>query len=172
MAEDKRKLASYGVDFVTALPVEECVQRLERARPDPAGRGLDTLLAPMEQQIDLGDVRTFTLERRYPGAMHPLRLVGELDRDADTGGTWVHGAVTHDAANQVLIEGMLLFFAFFLISALFFLRLRVEGFMFSLPLFLVLLIVFSIRWRALRRATEDMGRWVRRKLYVTPGQVR
>lgn len=172
MAEDKRKLALYGVDFVTALPVTECIQRLERAAPDPARRGLDALFLPIEQRVDLGDVRTFTIERRYPGAMRPLRLAGELDPDAKTGGTWVHGAVTRDAANQVLIEGMLLFFAFFLISALFFLRLRVEGFLVSLPLFLALLVMFSIRWRALRRATEDMARWVRKKLYVTPGQVR
>ncbi|WP_119067242.1 hypothetical protein [Aggregatilinea lenta] len=172
MAEEKRKLPLYGVDFVTALPVDECVRRLDRAAPDPATRGLGAMMAPIEQRVSLGDVRTFTIERRYPGAMHPLRLVGELDTDAKTGGTWVHGAVTHDASNQVLVEGMLLFFAFFLITALFFLRLRAEGFFVSLPVFLLLLIGFSIRWRALRRATEDMGRWVRRKLYVTPGQVR
>ncbi len=172
MAEDKRKLSLYGIDFVTALPVDECVRRLERPAPDPARRGLDALLVPVEQQVDIGEVRTFTIERRYPGAMRPLRLAGELDPDPQSGGTWVHGAVTHDAANQVLVEGMLLFFAFFLISALFFLRLRGEGFFVSLPLFLLLLIVFSIRWRALRRTTEDMGRWVRKKLYVTPGQVR
>lgn len=169
--EEKRKAPQFTVDFVTALPVEECIQRLERSS-ELQNRGVGAWLAPIEQQVILSEPRTFTVERRFPGAIQPLQLVGQIDPDPERRGTWVHGAVIRDAANQVLIEGMLLFLGFFLISVLFYLRLRTRGFMISLPIFLLLLIVLSLRWRAIRRATEDMARWVRRKLYVTPNQLR
>ncbi len=167
----KHKPAWYIVDFITALPVTQCVARLERLDALP-NRGLGGSLAPVRQRTRLQANRTFTVERTYPGAIHPIRLVGHLDPDAESDGTWVHGAITHDAQNQVLIEGMIVFLAFFLLTALLYLRLRTRGLVISGPLLLATLVVLSARWRALSRTTEDLARWLRRKLYVTAEQVK
>jgi hypothetical protein len=32
--------------------------------------------------------------------------------------------------------------------------------------------MMSLRWRALRTTTEDLARWLRRRLYLTAEQVR
>ena len=37
---------------------------------------------------------------------------------------------------------------------------------------LAVLLVLSIRWRALRAQTLDPTRWLRRRLYVTADQIR
>lgn len=169
--DEKHKTPRYTIDFVTALPVAACYERLDRSvsmRPDSwAG-----WMTPVQQQTTILDDQMFVIERRYPGAIHPIRLVGHLDLDDDSEGTWVHGAVTHDTSNQVLIEGMIVFLAFFMLTALFFLRLKTRGIFVSLPLLLLALTIFSLRWQALRASTEDIARWVRRKLYVTPGQIK
>jgi len=167
----KRKPAAYTVDFVTALTPDACRDRLERSVILPS-RGIGGQLAPVAQRTLVRDGGVFTVERTFPGALHPIRLVGNLDRDETGGGTWVHGAITHDANNQVTVEGLTVFLAFFLLTALLFFRLRVDSFFVSVPLLLVALVAFSIRWRALRAATEDLAHWVRRRLYVTTEQVR
>jgi len=162
--------AFYRVDFTTALPPQECRERLERADGRVAGVGGP--LAPIHQVIAFEDERSFTLERRFPLALQPIRLVGHLDDDDADGGTRVHGGITHDTYNQVLIEGLVVFLLVFLLTALFYLRLRARSLVLSGPLLVLLLMLLSLRWRALRRATEDVGRWLRRRLYVTPEQAR
>lgn len=162
--------AFYRVDFTTALTPQGCRERLERA--DSRVGGVGGLLAPIAQGIAFEDERTFTLERRFPLALQPIRLKGHLDPTDKGGGTWVHGAITHDTYNQVLIEGLVVFLLVFLLTALFYLRLRARALVISGPLLALLLLMLSLRWQALRRATEDVGRWLRRRLYVTPEQVR
>lgn len=170
MNEIKRKNPEYTVEFVTALPVRECLDRLER-EPISRPRGAQGALAPMRQETILGDNRIFIVERHFPGALHPIRFVGSLDPD-DSGGTWVHGGITHDTENQVLLEGLAVFVVFFLLAVLFFIALKTRGLLLITPVFLLVLLVFSVRWRALHAATIDLARWVRRKLYLTPEQVR
>jgi hypothetical protein len=173
MAEkNKNKLPQYAVDFVTALPAQDCRERLERGLLTPVNSGLSSALAPMTQETQLLDETTFLVERSYPGAMHPIRLAGHLDPRDDGSGTWVHGAITHDTYNQVIVEGLLAFAGFFVLSTLFFLRLRADGILLALVVFLPGLILWMLRWRALNRATEDTARWVRRRLYVTRDQLR
>jgi hypothetical protein len=174
MAEKRKrnKPAYYLIDFTTALPVADCRQRLERSAEHISGWP-GSALAPITQQIVLLKNDQFIIERTFPAAMHPIRLTGALDPDPeDRGGTWVHGAITHDTENQVLIEGLLVFVAFFLLTALFFLRLKTRGFMISIPALLVMLTIFSLRWRALRSATRDLALFLRRRLYLTEDQVK
>jgi hypothetical protein len=115
----------------------------------------------------------FIIERTFPAAIRPIRLTGALDPDPeDGGGTWVHGAITHDTENQVLVEGLLVFVAFFLLTMIFFLRLKTRGFMISIPALLMMLTIFSLRWRALRYATRDLALFLRRRLYLTADQVK
>jgi hypothetical protein len=167
----KHKLPQHTVDFVTALSVQDCRERLARELIGPVNKGLDNWLAPMEQDTQLLDDKTFVIERSFPGALHPIRLVGHLDPREDAAGTWVHGGVTHDAYHQVIVEGLIAFLGFFLLSALFFLRLRSEGALLAVVIFLPVLAVLMRRWRALNAAAEDAVRWVRRRLYVTRDQV-
>lgn len=172
MAEKKeRKPAYYTVDFVTALPAAECRERLEEEVKLPA-RSVGAQFAPLTQRMIMRENGAFIVERGFPGALHPIRFAGSLDPDEASGGTWVHGTITHDTENQVIVEGMIVFLVFFVIAVLFFLRLKEESFLFSVPLLLVMLGVISLRWRALGRATEDTAHWVRRRLYVTKDQVR
>jgi hypothetical protein len=167
----KRVPTGYTIDFVTALPIDDCRDRLERgAMLHPKSTG--SWLAPVEQRTQVLKDNSFVIERTFPGAIHPIRLIGHLDRDDASPGTWVHGAVTHDTYNQVLIEGLLVFLTFFMLAALLFLRLKAEGIMMAVVLLLATLSIFTLRWRALRAATEDAALWVRRRLYVTAGQVR
>jgi len=169
MSEVKRKNPEYEVEFVTALPVRDCMERLERASV-PGNRGLVGALAPLRQETLLGDNRTFTVERYFTGALHPIRFVGSLDPDS-SGGTWVHGAITHDTANQVLLEGLSVFVLFFVLAVVFFVALKTRGLLLLSPVILVALVLCSVRWRALHAATLDLARWVRRRLYVTPEQL-
>lgn len=171
MAEKRQKPAYYTVDFVTALPVTQCRERLERD-DTPSYRGPGSSLAPMVQRAIVQGNGAFTVERTYPGALYPIRFTGRLDDNEAGEGTWVHGAITHDAENQVLIEGLIVFLLFFLITALLFLRLRARSLVISLPLILLVLVVFSLRWRALRESTRDLAVWVRRRLYLTAEQVK
>jgi hypothetical protein len=168
----RNKPAYYLVDFTTALPVADCRQRLERSAEQPSGWP-GSALAPITQQIVLLKNDQFIIERTFPAAMHPIRLMGALDSDPDAGGgTWVHGAITHDTENQVLIEGLLVFVGFFLLTAIFFLRLKARGLMISIPALIVMLAIFSLRWRALRSATRDLALFLRRRLYLTEDQVK
>jgi hypothetical protein len=167
----KRKPAYYTVDFVTALPPEACGERLERGVALPV-RGVGSSLAPLTQRTLIRENNTFIVERAFPGAIHPIRLIGHLDPEHDGDGTWVHGAITHDTANQVWIEGLIVFVTFFLLTVLLFFRLRMRVFVISVPMLVTMLIVFSLRWRALRRGTEELSYWLRRRLYLTPDQVR
>lgn len=169
MSELKRKNPEYAVEFVTALPVRDCIERLERASAPP-NRGLGGALAPLRQEMLLGDNRTFVVERHFAGALHPIRFAGSLDPD-DSGGTWVHGAITHDTANQVLLEGLGVFLLFFVLAVGLFVVLKTRGLLLLSPLILLVLVLCSIRWRALHAATLDLVRWVRRRLYVTPEQL-
>jgi len=170
MNEIKRKNPEYAVDFVTALPVRDCVERLERG-PVSLNRGWSGALAPLRQETVLGDNRMFTIERHFTGSLHPITFAGSLDPD-DSGGTWVHGAITHDTENQVLLEGLVVFVLFFVLAVLLFVALKTRGLLILGPVFVLALLVFSARWRALHSATLDLARWVRRKLYVTPEQVK
>jgi hypothetical protein len=126
----------------------------------------------MQQYTTVEPNGTFTVERTFSGAIRPIRFQGNLDDDAHSDGTWVHGAITSDTENQVLIEGLIVFLFFFMITAVLFLRLRVRSFAISLPLVLLILIIFSLRWRALRESTRDLAAWIRRRLYVTTEQVK
>ena len=72
----------------------------------------------------------------------------------------------------IVATGLVLFVLFFLVTVLFFVRLKLRALIITAPLFFVLLVLLSRRWRTLRRATEDVTRWLRRKLYVLPEQVR
>lgn len=166
----KTKPAFYTVDFITALSKVQCRERLDRAN-DVRRYGFGASLAPVRQYTVVQDSGVFIIERTFPGALHPIRFQGSLDDDENSGGTWVHGAITHDTENQVLIEGLIVFLAFFLFTVLLYLPLRVRGFAISLPLMLLMLTVFSLRWRALRDSTRDLAASVRRRLYVTPDQV-
>lgn len=166
----KQKPAYYTVDFVTALSQTECVERLER-QVILASNSVGAWLAPMTQRTTVQDSGQFLVERGFPGALHPIRLEGRLEDHAE-GGTWVNGAITHDTYNQVLVEGLILFVLFFVMSALLYLRLKTRGLVITLPMLLAVLVLFSIRWRALRAQTHDLTRWLRRRLYVTAGQVR
>ena len=169
MSAKKTKPAFYTVDFITALPQDQCRQRLERDDAPRAG-GFGAGLAPMQQRTLVKGSGAFVIERTFTGALQPVRFEGCLDEDDNSDGTWVHGAITHDTENQVLIEGLMVFLVFFLVTAMLFLRLRVRSLAISLPLLLLLLVVFSLRWRALRRSTRDLAAWVRRRLYVTVDQ--
>lgn len=167
----KSKSARYTVDFVTALPPALCRERLDRPLAQPPV-GLYGQWLPISQQVILRPDGSFIVERFFPGALKPIRFSGCLDDDQGSGGTWVHGAVTHDTENQVWIEGLLVFLAFFFISALLFVRVKDEAFFVSIPLLLIMLGVMSLRWRALGRATAETAHWVRRVLYVTGDQFR
>ncbi len=166
----KRKSPRHVADFVTALGPEACRERLSRADAAPLS-GVGTGLTPVAQHTQVARDGQFTVERTFAGGLHPIRFVGHLDPDG-SGGTWVHGAITHDTANQVLVEGLIVFLLFFLITVVLFLRLRVLAFAVSLPVLIMLLVVFSARWRTLRRATDDIARWLRQRLYLTDEQVR
>jgi len=166
----KRKVPRYTADFITALSPADCRTRLERD-PYDMPRGLGGLLAPMVQTTHL-DGDGFTVERSFPGALVPIRFTGQLNLNESGGGTWVHGAVTHDSANQIMLEGLGVFVAFFALSTLLFFRLGADTFAVTVPLAGLALAVLSLRWRALQRAVEDLPRWLRRKLYLTQEQER
>ncbi|MEB2288036.1 MAG: hypothetical protein OZ934_08000 [Anaerolineae bacterium] len=166
----KRKAPRHMADFVTALEPEACRDRLARADASP-GTGVGTKLTPIAQHTQVARDGQFAVERTFAGGLHPIRFVGHLDPD-ESGGTWVHGAITHDTANQVLIEGLIAFLVFFLGTVLLFLRLRALAFAVSIPMLFLLLVMLSARWRTLRRATDDIARWLRQRLYLTDGQVR
>lgn len=167
----KQKPAHYTVDFITALPPEQCRQRLEQSDQPRLGR-MGATLAPVTQHVVVQGNRNVTIERVFPGALHPIRFVGRLDDDENSDGTWVHGQITHDSENQVLIEGMIIFLVFFFLTVLVFFRLKTRAFIVTLPLLVLLLTVFSLRWRALREATRDVTATVRRRLYVTMAQMK
>ena len=80
MNESKRKNPEYAVDFVTALPVQDCLERLERSAVAPS-QGWGGALAPFRQETVLGDNRTFTVERRFAGGLRPITFTGSLDPD-------------------------------------------------------------------------------------------
>jgi hypothetical protein len=169
-AGSKRKKSSrYVADFVTALPLERCRERLLHADGMTVRSG--TRLTPIRQRVTVERDGSFVVERVFAGALRPICFHGCLDPH-DSGGTWVHGAITDDAYNQVLIEGLIVFLAAFLITAALFLRLGVRAFVVTLPLLLMALSVASLRWRALQRAAEDVPRWLRQRLYLTAEQVR
>jgi hypothetical protein len=164
---DKPKPAHHTIDFVTALPLDQCRERLERDVFTPQ----KNRLAPVTQHVTLEGNDQFTIERSFPFALYPIQLKGCLDPH-EKGGTWIHGAITQDAENQVLVEGLIVFVSFFLLTALLFLRLRVRVFVISVPLLVAVLYGMSLRWRALRASTEDLTRWLRRRLYLTAEQVK
>lgn len=170
MPEKKTLPPFYVVDFVTALPPERCRERLER--DDDPGKTARAAALPIQQRALVQPSGAFFVERSFPGALWPIRFSGQLDHDEESGGTWVHGAITQDAENQVWIEGLLVFLTFFLIAVLFYLRLRVRGLLITGPLLLLALTLLSVRWRALRETTRDLSAWVRRRLYLTAEQVR
>lgn len=166
----KRKMPPrYIADFVTALPLEACRDRLLRADGMVVSDG--TRLTPVRQRVTVERDGSFVVERVFTGALRPICFHGCLDPH-DSGGTWVHGAITGDAYNQVLIEGLIVFLVAFLITAALFLRVGVRAFAVTLPLLLIALSVASLRWRALHRAAEDVPRWLRQRLYLTAEQVR
>ncbi len=166
----KQKPVRTIADFVTALSPDECRERL--ARSDGVTlRDLDSGFTPITQRVLLTRGGMFTIERTYPGALFPIRFVGHLDPD-ESGGTWVHGAITHDVDNQVMLEGLAVFVLFFLLTAMFYVRLGTRAFAFSLPVLTALLVMFAVRWRVLRHATGDITRWLRQRLYVTEEQAR
>lgn len=167
---DKDKGLRYTVDFVTALPPDACRARLER--DDLPSQPVGNSLTPIQQEVIMQPDGTFVIERSYAAAIHPIRFVGSLDLDEPSGGTWVHGGVTHDTSNQVMIEGLLVFVVYFLLTAVLFIELRTRVFLLTGVLLILALGFMSWRWRALHLATVDLGRWVRRKLYVTAGQVK
>jgi len=166
----KRKSPRHRVDFVTALEPQACCDRLARADASPLS-GVGARLTSIAQHTQVTRDGLFTIERTFAGGLSPIRFVGHLDPHPK-GGTWVHGAITHDTANQVLIEGLIVFLVFFLVTVLLFLRLRALAFAVSVPLLIALLVVLSARWRTLRRATEDIASWLRQRLYLTDEQVR
>lgn len=166
----KRKSPRHTADFVTALGPQACHERLARADASPLS-GVGTWLTPVTQHTQVTRDGQFTVERTFAGGLSPIRFVGHLDPD-ESGGTWVHGAITHDTGNQVLVEGLIVFLVFFLVTVLLFLRLRALAFAVSLPVLILLLTVFSARWRTLRRAADDIARWLRQRLYLTDEQVR
>ena len=164
---DKPKPAHYTIDFVTALPLDQCRDRLERDVFTPQ----KNQLTPITQRVQLEGNDQFTIERECPFALYPIQLKGCLDPH-DTGGTWVHGAITQDTENQVLIEGLIIFATAFLLTMLLFLRLKTRAFVITVPMLLLALYVRSLRWRAIRATTEDLTRWLRRRLYLTAEQVK
>lgn len=165
----REKSPRYVADFCTALPPDACRDRLIRA-DGMALRGSGTRFTPVVQRVSVTRDGEFTIERTFPGALHPIRFIGHLD--AQEGGTWVHGALTHDTYNQVLIEGLAIFLVVFLSTAVLFLRVQGRAFLVTLPLLIALLGACSMRWRTLRWATEDVPRWLRQRLYLTAEQVR
>ena len=167
----KEKQVRQAFDFTTALSVAECTERLQRSYVMPS-KGLGPALASARQIATVEASGSFEIERRFAGGLYPIRLVGNLDRNPDGSGAWVHGALTHDAHNQVLIEGMIVFLTFFLMTALLFLRLKTRAFIVSGPILLMWLALASVRWRMLRRYAEDFPRWLRQRLYLTADQIR
>ncbi|MCD4684712.1 MAG: hypothetical protein K8S97_02100 [Anaerolineae bacterium] len=167
----KQKPTHYTVDFITALPLDRCRQRLEQSDQPKLG-GAGATFASVTQRVIVQGNGTVTIERAFPGAIHPIRFVGRLDDDDNSAGTWVHGQITHATENQVLIEGMIIFLVFFMLIVLAFFRLKTRAFVFTLPVLIMLLTLFSLRWRALRDATRDLTATVRRRLYLTAAQVK
>lgn len=168
----KEKVPRHTIDFVTALSPAGCIERLQQnelSAPEIAGMG--RWLAPAQQTVIVHRDNEFTLERRFAGAIVPIRMSGLLDQDR-SGGTWVHGSVTHDVENQIWVEGLIVFVAFFILTTLFFLRLKWDGLLLSIVLFGAILALATARWRALNEHAADTARWVRRKLYVTRDQLR
>ena len=101
----KRKSPRHMADFVTALEPGACRDRLARADASPR-TGVGTTLTPIAQHTQVTRDGQFSIERTFAGGLYPIRFVGHLDPHTN-GGTWVHGAITHDTANQVLIEGLI-----------------------------------------------------------------
>ncbi len=168
----KGKTPQHTVDFVTALSPAGCIERLQQNElSTPEISGLGRWLAPAQQTVIVHRDNEFIIERRYPGAFVPIRLAGLLDQDR-SGGTWVHGAVTHDVENQIWIEGLIVFVAFFVLATLFFTELEWDGLFLAVALFGAILVLTTARWRALNEHAADTARWVRRKLYVTRDQLR
>ncbi|GIV82252.1 MAG: hypothetical protein KatS3mg051_1606 [Anaerolineae bacterium] len=165
----RKKSPRYVADFVTALSPDACRERLLRA--DGTSVSSSTRLTPVRQRVHVERDGSFVVERVFAGALRPICFHGCLDAH-DSGGTWVHGAITDDATNQVLIEGLIVFLGVFLITAALFLRLGGRAFAVTLPLLLIALSVGSLRWRTLQRVTEDVPRWLRQRLYLTVEQVR
>jgi|GEM_PF-1637216 len=165
---NKRKPASHMADFVTVMPIEECRELVGRSvklyAPGPGG-----LLTSIQQKTIVRSNDQFVIERHFSGAIKPIRLEGQLDSTSD-GGTHVHGKITTDVENQVVIEGMLLFIIFYALMGLVFLRSGVRGAVVMIPLFLFCLGLGWLRWRALRFFADDVSRWLRRKLYIIEGQ--
>jgi len=168
----KGKTPQHTIDFVTALSPAGCIERLQQDELSaPRISGIGGWLAPAQQTVIVHRDNEFTIERRYPGALVPIRLSGQLDQDR-SGGTWVHGAVTHDVENQIWVEGLIVFMAFFVLTTIFFLRLKWDGLLVSIVLFGAILVLATARWRGLNEHAADTARWVRRKLYVTREQLR
>ena len=71
----KQKPTHYTVDFITALPLESCRQRLEQSDQPKLG-GFGATLAPVTQHVLVQGNGTITIERVFPGALHPIRFVG------------------------------------------------------------------------------------------------
>lgn len=166
----RKKSPRYVTDFVTALAPDACRERLLRA-DGMMVRGSGTRLTPVVQRVSVERDGSFTVERVFPGALRPISFSGHLD-PADEGGTWVHGAITHDSYNQVLVEGLLIFLIVFLVTVGLFLRLQMRALLVAIPFLLALLGAGWARWRTLHWATEDMSRWLRQRLYLTATQVR
>lgn len=168
-SKGKRQLPTF--DFVTALPPAGCVERMERSTEviTPVN---SSILTPVKQRVTMTSNRAFVMERFYPGALQPIRVEGNLDPVEKGPGTWVHGGVIRDVSNQIMLEGLMIFMGFFLLTVLLFFRLKTESFVVSVPLLLVTLVMFGARWRALRQTVDDSVRWVRRKLYVTANQIK
>lgn len=168
-SKDKRQFPTF--DFVTALPLAACSERLERSAEVitkvPVGK-----LTPIQQRVTMTGSQSFVMERYYPGALQPIRLEGFIDPVEKGSGTWVHGGIARDVSNQIMLEGLLIFVIYFLMAVLLFLRLKTTGFAVSVPVLLILLVAFGARWRVLRLAVDDSVRWVRRKLYVTANQIK
>ena len=87
----KHKPAWYIVDFITALPVTQCVARLERLDALP-NRGLGGSLAPVRQRTRLQANRTFTVERglRLQPALVNCQLASPRNAPYRAAGTGYH----------------------------------------------------------------------------------
>ncbi len=149
-----------SVDFVTALPVEECRERLQEA-------------ADRDQlQFTLSDEGGFALRRPFgDDSTSELRFWGTLE-PVDRG-TWVWGAILEDVDDEEVEDHISPLRAFVVVGLLFLaaealLRddLRMMAFWSGALIFLA--VVGVLVWRRTYRQALELVTWIYEAIYVPP----
>jgi hypothetical protein len=168
----KRDHINWRLDFVTALTVDECRERLERAT---------ARLAPDWQRIYLGDDNSFIIERLvtrgvqgtdYEGAVE-IRFKGTLEQVAT--GTRVRGTITEDTYERLMtakwLVGVLAVIALTMLG----IAAIVTG---TWEILIVAVVVFGLfvagvtwDWNRTKWYPVQLMNWIRQQLFVPPNPI-